>query len=34
MGTGPNIKWSAGSNRLQQAAQSVAKASCLVSFGK
>lgn len=32
MGTGPNIKWSAGSNRLQRAAQAVADAPCLVSF--
>ncbi|CAF2681095.1 unnamed protein product [Rotaria sp. Silwood2] len=31
MGKGPNIKWSAGSNRLQRAAQAVADAPCLVS---
>ncbi len=31
IGTGPNIKWSSGSNRLQLAAQSVASSSCLVS---
>jgi hypothetical protein len=30
LGTGPNIKWSAGSNRLQRAAQAVADAPCLV----
>ena len=30
MGKGPNIKWSAGSNRLQRAAQAVADAPCLV----
>ena len=32
MGKGPNIKWSAGSNRLQRAAQAVADAPCLVSL--
>ncbi len=31
LGKGPNIKWSAGSNRLQRAAQAVADAPCLVS---
>jgi len=31
IGTGPNIKWSSGSNRLQLAAQSVASSSCLVN---
>jgi len=31
IGTGPNIKWSSGSNRLQRAAESVATSSCLVS---
>ncbi|CAF3054094.1 unnamed protein product [Rotaria socialis] len=31
MGTGPNIKWSAGSNRLQRAAQAVTDAPCLAS---
>ncbi|CAF5130803.1 unnamed protein product, partial [Rotaria sp. Silwood1] len=31
MGKGPNIKWSAGSNRLQRAAQAVADGPCLVS---
>lgn len=30
MGKGPNIKWSAGANRLQRAAQAVADAPCLV----
>ena len=30
MGKGPNIKWSAGTNRLQRAAQGVADAPCLV----
>ena len=34
LGTGPNIKWSAGSNRLQRAAQAVADAPCLVSHHK
>lgn len=32
LGTGPNVKWSAGSNRLQRAAQAVADAPCLVSL--
>jgi len=31
MGKGPNIKWSAGSNRLQRAAQAVANSPCLIS---
>jgi hypothetical protein len=31
LGKGPNIKWSAGSNRLQRAAQAVAETPCLVS---
>jgi predicted Zn-dependent peptidase len=31
LGKGPNIKWSAGSNRLQHAAQAVADAPCLVA---
>ncbi|CAF1086786.1 unnamed protein product [Adineta steineri] len=31
LGNGPNIKWSAGSNRLQRAAQAVANSPCLVS---
>jgi hypothetical protein len=31
IGTGPNIKWSTGSNRLQRAAQSASQSSCLVS---
>ncbi|CAF3714833.1 unnamed protein product [Adineta steineri] len=31
IGTGPNVKWSSGSNQLQRAAESAAQASCLVS---
>jgi len=34
LGKGPNIKWSAGSNRLQRAAQAVADSPCLVSLLK
>lgn len=31
LGNGPSVKWSAGSSRLQRAAQAVADAPCVVS---